>query len=135
MAGSIAIGSYLRLLRESKGISRRDMCARIREYTGSDADETTLWRLETGKAWTETPTVIAYMSVVGAKLHVVAQLLRTPNADSNTIRSLIISSSQERSNTPQELETLVSQYHALASRPGLLERGIGYLQSLIDSMK
>lgn len=88
-SGGIAVGAYLRSLRENLELTPTEVAAQIK------SDPTQIWRIETWKADVRSSLLFAYIRAVGGSPDDVARLINNPTAsasDGELLAKLHISS-------------------------------------------
>lgn len=87
--GGIAVGAYLRALRENLELTPTEVAAQIK------SDPTQIWRIESWKADVRSSLLFAYIKAVGGSPDDVSRLINNPKAstsDGELLAKLHISS-------------------------------------------
>jgi DNA-binding XRE family transcriptional regulator len=72
--GGIAVGAYLRYLREAQGMQATEVAEKI------GTDQTQIWRVEKWKSDTRSTLLFKYVRAVGGDANDVEMLINNPNA-------------------------------------------------------
>jgi len=72
--GGVAVGAYLRAMREAAGISVKDLAEKI------GADNTAIWRIEAWKSDSRSSVLLKFVCAVRASADDVVLLMNNPDA-------------------------------------------------------
>jgi transcriptional regulator with XRE-family HTH domain len=82
--GNVALGAYLRRLRELRGMSR----ARVVQTIGTNASENQIMRIEAGEIDTRATMLMFFLKAVQGNVHHAAELVLNSNATEEDGRRL-----------------------------------------------
>lgn len=86
----IAMGGYLRGLREVSGISQVQLAADVGRRLRRDVQSTTIWRIESGKMIPGGDLLVVLLDILGGSIADLARLQEDTAADADTGRAAAV---------------------------------------------